>query len=297
MLNRIRPYMMPIAMILGGLLHSLFSRFSFLTPYLLFVMLFLTYCNLSLKNIRFSRMHLWLILIQLAGSIGVYLLLKPLNIVIAQGAFICVMAPTATSAPVITRMLNGNVESLIAYSLLCNIAIAIAAPIVFSFIGSYTEIPFIESFILIGRQVGFILIVPFVLAIIVRRIIPAVQNQAPLFSNISFFLWSFALVIVTAKIIDFILAQKTENYLTEIIIALCSFVICACQFMIGRKIGRKFDNTIAGGQGLGQKNTILAIWMAQTYLNPIASIGPGTYVLWQNIVNSYQVWRERKNLQ
>jgi bile acid:Na+ symporter, BASS family len=32
------------------------------------------------------------------------------------------------------------------------------------------------------------------------------------------------------------------------------------------------------------------------YLNPIASIGPGAYVLWQNIINSYQVWLKRKSL-
>jgi len=61
-------------------------------------------------------------------------------------------------------------------------------------------------------------------------------------------------------------------------------------------IGKRYDDTVAGGQGLGQKNTILAIWMAQMYLNPIASIGPGAYVLWQNIINSYQVWLKRKTL-
>lgn len=297
MINRIRPYMMPVAMILGGIFHTFFSRFGFLTPYFIFFMLLLTYCNLSLKKIRFSRMHLWLILIQLFGSLAIYFIIRPFNVLIAQGAFICVFAPTATSAPVIARMLKGNVESLIAYSLLCNIVVAIAAPIVFSFIGSYQEIPFLDSFLLIGKQVGFLLLVPFVLAIIIRKLIPAVKSKASVFSTISFFLWSLALTIVTAKIIDFILLQDTDNYRVEIIIGLCSLVICVCQFWLGRKIGRQYDNTIAGGQGLGQKNTVLAIWMAQTYLNPISSIGPGAYVLWQNIINSYQVWRKRKDLE
>ena len=66
------------------------------------------------------------------------------------------------------------------------------------------------------------------------------------------------------------------------------------QFWFGRRIGRKYDDIVAGGQGLGQKNTILAIWMAQAYLNPISSIAPGAYVLWQNMINSWQVWRSRK---
>lgn len=286
--------MMPIAMITGGVFDAFFSKLAFVTPYLIFSMLLLTYCNLSLKNIRFSRVHLWLILIQIFGSLGVYLLLLPVNYILAQAAMICVLAPTATSAPVITRILKGNVESLTAYSLLCNTVVAFFAPVVFSFTGSFSEMSFFESFLLIARQVAFLLITPFVLAIIIRKLFPVVETKAGLFSNISFVLWSFALTVVTAKIVSFILIQDAENYLLEVAIACCSMVICAAQFFFGRKIGRKYNDTVAGGQGLGQKNTVLAIWMAQIYLNPISSLGPGTYVLWQNVVNSYQVWRQRK---
>jgi BASS family bile acid:Na+ symporter len=32
--------------------------------------------------------------------------------------------------------------------------------------------------------------------------------------------------------------------------------------------------------------------MAQTYLNPISSVAPAAYVLWQNCINSYQLWRK-----
>lgn len=103
-------------------------------------------------------------------------------------------------------------------------------------------------------------------------------------------------MIVTGRTVGFIMEQAGENYITEILVAVGALLVCVTQFLVGRKIGRHFDDTVAGGQGLGQKNTILAIWMAQTYLNPIASIGPGSYVLWQNIVNSYQVWRKRKSL-
>ena len=67
------------------------------------------------------------------------------------------------------------------------------------------------------------------------------------------------------------------------------------QFITGRRIGRRFRDKVAGAQGLGQKNTILAIWMAQTYLNPISSVAPAFYVVWQNIVNSYQLWLRRRD--
>ena len=45
---------------------------------------------------------------------------------------------------------------------------------------------------------------------------------------------------------------------------------------------------------MGQKNTILAIWMAQNYLDPLCSIAPAAYVLWQNIINSIQLWKKGK---
>ena len=53
-------------------------------------------------------------------------------------------------------------------------------------------------------------------------------------------------------------------------------------------------NLYLRGQALGQKNTVLAIWMAYTYLNPLSSVGPGSYVLWQNLINSWQLWKKRK---
>ena len=58
---------------------------------------------------------------------------------------------------------------------------------------------------------------------------------------------------------------------------------------MGRKVGAHFRDKVTGGQSLGQKNTVLAIWLALTYLDPIASIAPAAYVAWHNIVNSYQI--------
>jgi len=48
---------------------------------------------------------------------------------------------------------------------------------------------------------------------------------------------------------------------------------------------------LEGGQALGQKNALLAVWMTQMYPYPIASVVPASYVLWQNTWNSLQLWR------
>lgn len=296
MVKKIKPYMMPIAITVGAIFYKFFDSLSFLTPYLIFVMLFFTYCNLKLNQMRLSRLHLWLILIQVLGSLGVYLLLAPINITIAQGAMICVLAPTGTAAPVITGMLKGNVGSLTAYSLLSNMCVALAAPVIFSLVGSYQNLPFLDSFLAISQRIIVLLFFPFGLAMLLQKLAPALTTRIGSFSGLSFYLWSLALCVVTGRTVVFILKQNGSSHVTEIVVALVALLMCIVQFMVGRGIGKHYDDTVAGGQGLGQKNTILAIWMAQMYLNPIASIGPGAYVLWQNIINSYQVWLKRKSL-
>jgi len=294
-LKKLKSYMMPIAMLIGSLFYKYIEVLSFCTPYLIALMLFISYCNISWREIRISRLHVWLLLIQIIGCVVVYFSIKQFNPVIAEGAMICILAPTATSAVVITGMLGGNMESLTSYSLLSNIAVAILAPVIFTLIGHGDyEISFFNTLMSITRRVFVLLLLPFVLAFFLNKFLPKIHFIVKKSQNISFYLWSFALTVVTAKTVKFIFDQDSSNTVTEIMIASAAFVICIIQFVLGRFLGRKFGDTVAGGQGLGQKNTILAIWMAQSYLTPIASIGPGAYVLWQNIVNSYQVWKRAK---
>jgi len=288
--------MMPISITVGAIFYKFFMMLSFLTPYLIFIMLFLTYCNLNLKDMRLSRMHIWLVLIQILGSLAVFFALSPINITLAQGAMVCVLAPTGTAAPVITGMLKGNVGSLTAYSLISNMCVALAAPIIFSLVGSYQNLPFFESFLAISQRVFVLLFLPFALAMLLQKITPVITSKIASYSGLSFYFWSLALCVVTGRTVVFILKQDGNSHITEIMVAVGALVMCIGQFAVGRGIGKHYNDTVAGGQGLGQKNTILAIWMAQLYLNPIASIGPGAYVLWQNIINSYQVWLHRKSL-
>lgn len=287
--------MMPFAMVAGFIFHHQISVLSFIIPYLIFIMLFFTYLKISWREIKFTKMHFWLIVFQLMISVLVFFIINPFSSVLAQGIMICILAPTATSAPVITGMLRGDIMSLTSYSLVSNFTVVLVAPLVFSYI-EYHNLPFLDSAFQISQKVVFLLVFPLLLAIFLNKFSPQVSVFFQKNSGISFYLWSIALAIVSGRTLNFVIAQGSSNMMIEILLAIFSFIVCGIQFWLGRKIGKKYDDAVAGGQGLGQKNTILAIWMTQTYLNPIASIGPGAYVLWQNIVNSWQVWRKRKNL-
>lgn len=294
MLQKLKSFMLPLAMLSGAFFYEFFQQLAFLTPYLIFSMLFITYCRLSFRDLQFNHLHLWLLLIQLAGSLSIYGVLVWFDPLVAQGSLICVLAPTATAAAVVTGMLGGSVASLAAYTLISSLAVAIVSPVIFSFLGTHSEIPFGESFFYICRQVMPLLVLPFVCALALEKILPAVHRQLKRLQILSFYLWALGLTIVTGKTVFFIMQQDSSNYAEEGWIAVFALVICVFQFIIGRKIGRHYGDPVSGGQGLGQKNTILAIWMAQVYLSPLASIGPASYVLWQNIINSYQLWKKRK---
>ncbi|NDW18980.1 transporter [Dysgonomonas sp. 216] len=296
MLNTIKSYMMPIAMLIGIIFYKQLSLLGDITPYLLIIMLFISYCKLSLKDMRITKLHFLLVLIQLGGSLVVYWLLAPIHPVLAQGAMICVLAPTATAAIVITGMLGGNMVSLAAFSLLSNLSVAIVSPVIFAYLGHASELSFWQSAINICEKVFLILLAPFIASLILKKISPFAYCVIRRKQSVSFYLWSIALTIVTAKTVSFILNQDENNYFIEIAIALIALIICILQFFVGRRLGKRFNDTVAGGQGLGQKNTILAIWMAQTFLNPISSIAPGSYVLWQNLINSYQIWKKRRDI-
>ena len=294
MLHCLKTWMLPLAMLSGAFFYEFFQQWAFLTPWLLFSMLFITYCKLSVRDMRFSRLHAWLLAVQVVGCVAVYGVLVWFDPVVAQGCLICVLAPTATAAAVVTGMLGGSVACLAAYTLASSVVVAFAAPVVFSLLGGQGEVSFGESVWMICRQVMPVLVLPALLAFALERGLPAVHRQLRRLQVISFYLWAFALTIATGKTVYFIVSQEGADVGKEWWMASLALMICIAQFALGRVIGGHCGNAISGAQGLGQKNTILAIWMAQTYLNPLSSIAPASYVLWQNLLNSYQLWRKER---
>lgn len=293
MLKFLKNWTLPVAMLIGAIGYPLFMSLSFLTPFLIFAMLLLTFCKISPHELKLKPLHIWLLLIQILGSLAVYLLLYRFNKIVAEGVMVCIICPTATSAAVITSKLGGNTASLTTYTLIGNIGAAIAVPVFFPLIEAHPDISFWESFFVILRKVFPLLILPFILAWVLQKLLPKVHCKLLGYHELAFYLWAFSLAIVTAQTLSSLINNPADGF-TEIMIALGALVACCLQFFLGKTIGSVYNDRISGGQALGQKNTILAIWMAHTYLNPLSSVAPGSYVLWQNIINSWQLWKKRK---
>lgn len=283
-------------MIGGIIFHEIIGYLEFLTPYLIFLMLTITYTRVNTSEFRITRFQWNLLLVQMLGSWLAYFTLLPFSEPVATAAFICVFMPTATAAPVVTGMLGGSVTKLATYSLLSNLTVAVTAPVFLSIVNdSGRNIPFSDSFTTICAQVVPLLVLPLVVAILMRHSSPRLHRSISGHQSISFWLWAVALFIVMGRAVSFMIRQPLSELPVMIGMALASLAVCCLQFIIGRKVGARLGDRISGAQGLGQKNTILGIWMALTYLHPLVSIGPAAYIVWQNTINSYQLYRKAKS--
>lgn len=304
----IKDWTLPIAMIVGVLSYFAFKDIralepllpaarwvsSHFPPWLIFFMLLFTFTKIHPKDLWPRKVHLWLLLVQVVGSVGVYLLLHPFNEVVAQSAMICIICPTATAAAIITEKLGGKVDALITYVIEINLVVSVFVPAVFPLIEPHEGLTFFQAFLTILKRVVPLLVLPLVAAWFLRFCLPAVHKWLYGHRGAAFYLWAFSLILVMAQTTKS-LVESPYSLGVELSIAFVGLVTCVLQFVIGKRIGSRYGDRISAGQGLGQKNTVLAIWMAYTYLNPVTAVAPGCYVVWQNIINSWQLYRKRKH--
>lgn len=292
--HTLRTVTMPLAMVVGALLCRPLAALesasgNMLTPTLIGAMLFLTFTRVDVRAMRPRLIHLWMLLFQFVGSVAVYHIVTPLfGELVGQGAMICVLAPIAMAAVVIGGMLGANVTTMATYSLICNMVTAIVAPSILHLYGNGTC-----TFVEIISRVAPTLIAPFLLGQMCRYMWRSGANWLSEHSQLSFYLWLVSLTLVIGRTTCFILDTEADPFV-EVELALVALVLCLVQFSVGRMLGRAAGDVVAGGQSLGQKNTVLAVWMALNFLNPVASVAPTAYIVWQNFVNSYQIWRHKE---
>ena len=94
MLKFLKNWTLPIAMLVGAVGYPIFIYFSFLTPYLIFTMLLLTFCKVSPHDLKPKPLHAWLLLIQIGGAFLAYLLLYRFNKIVAEGVMVCISSQT-----------------------------------------------------------------------------------------------------------------------------------------------------------------------------------------------------------
>ena len=242
--------------------------------------------------------------------------------IIAQGLMLCFIMPTASAAAIIAGKLGGSIQNLTSFTMLSNIATAIFVPLFFPVVNPEAGIEFTTAFLMILKRITPLLICPFLAAWLLRigmNIYYRHSNSQKTFTlnktwaSMPFYIWVITLVVLMADL-TYSLVHQEYSLWTIGILCVGSLVSCMLQFMLGKYIGMRLPaatkgedykdvlinpeaahysmaqvSRITAGQAFGQKNTTLAIWMAQSFLLPVVSMAPAAYIIWQNLFNSIQL--------
>lgn len=308
----LKDWTLPVAIALGATVYLLFYYvpqldglgnrlgpvIDVIFPVTVFLTLLATFCKVDFHQMRPHRWHIGVLAAQVllvVSNLGIIFLVGDDldQQLIWQGVLTCTIAPSASAAPVVTGKLGGNINTMTTFTVISALASALMIPLVFPPLTSTVHLTFFETFLIILQKVSMVLLLPLVLGWLMQQYVKTVCRRIASMPNLSFYLWGVSLTIVAGVTVKNILHSNAPLWLLTAIAAL-SFVVCFVQFGIGRAIGRHLGEEICSGQALFQKNTSLAIWVAYLYLHPVASVGAGCYVLWQNIINSAELWHYRR---
>ncbi len=270
---------------------------AYVQPTLIFCMLTLTFCRIRLQDMRLKGWQWWLLAFQ-AGIATLLCLLHQMvedetSRVFLQSTMLCFLCPTATAAAVVTAKLGGNVGSLTAYTMLINLMAAVLISAFVPLVNPAGELSFGHSFWMIIKKVFPLLIFPLFLALIIRRISPTLLRWLTSIPDLPFYLWLVSLSLAIA-VTTRILVHARVSWLLCLLILTGSLVACIMQFAVGRLVGRHYDEAVTAGQACGQKNTVLAIWVGYTFLDPLTSVAGGFYTIWHNVFNAWQLYQKNK---
>ena len=309
----IKNWTLPVAIATGSVLYIVFAYIpaldgaalffkpimATLLPVFMFCTLFVVFCKVDFKRLRPVRWHLWLSAFQILTILVLTWLvvefrLTGRSLVLVEAMLVCVIGPCASAAPVVTQKLGGNLEQMTTYTFLSNFITAVFVPVCFPLIDKAADVSFLAAFSIILYKVATVLVAPMALAWAVKHFMPRLHRRVIGIKDLSYYLWAMSLLIVSGTTVCNIVHANTSAMFLAVI-AVMGLLLCIMQFGVGRFIGHYFGASVNAGQGLGQKNTAFAIWIASAYLNPLSTVGPGCYILWQNIINSVEIWQCRKN--
>lgn len=298
LLRKAKELALPLAILVGMLLHKPLTWLAPLLPYMVVAMLFFTCLKLSPREMRLKAAHIYLFFLQIALATGSFALGKLfMPDYLAQGFLNCFLCPAASASPVVIAILGGSIAVGTTYVLLSSVGVALVAPLIFSWVAP-SDAPFFSTVWYILCGVVPLVGIPLVAAFSLRRWWPTAKERLLRYPAIAFWIWVAALALIIARTTTYVLQELPQmGYATLVAMLGVGLLCCLIQFALGKMMSKTLlGESVTLGQSLGQKNTTLAIWMAQTYLNPLSSVPLAAYSIWQNILNAIQIAQHQKSI-
>lgn len=293
----LKDYALFWAMVLGGIFYPWLWSLAPLCTYTLFVMLLLTYTKIAPQDIKLSKTHGVMTIVQWVLGILCYVIIEPFDPMVATGVALLVLTPTATAASVITGMLGGNIAFVTTYMIASNVLIAMIGPVLISLVHpSGAGVNYWEMVLAIFSKVSALLVLPLAIVWALRYALPRVHDKLATFSSWTFWVWAFNIMILMANAIHtFQTNERLTLQYTALLLLITTVVTLSLYYLGGRCAKWTGERVVNGRQTLGQKNTVFSIWLAITFLDPEIAFFPTLYILVQNVINSLELAAYRRD--
>lgn len=310
----IRDWMLPGAIVLGTSLYIIYHFSPGLHPFgprlhplvsegqrlVIAILLFFQFVKISPHDLRITHWHFKALAIQtglfLALAAGV-MLLQPGHVrMLLECAMLCFICPTAAAAGVITDRLGGTLSDTVSYVVIINVAATFLIPLVIPLVNPSAQMGFWTYVGHIALKVFPILILPGLVAWLIRYTTHKLQRTLMRWASYSFYVWGVGLTLAMILATRALLLSGLGAWAIAGIVGV-SILCCFVQFFSGRRMGKDREDKITAGQALGQKNTGFLIWLGYNYLTPVTSVAGGLYAIWQNLFNSWELYRKEHPVQ
>ncbi len=296
----IRTWGLLIAFVIGALFPSIGGLADWM-GLSISVMLGIAFLGAETSKIRLRRQHVYLLLATLALSFGSYGLLSWAGLpIFALAAFYTAAAPAGTAVPVLTNLLNGDVEFAVTGQIFSNFCMALLLPIIvpLTLMADATHAASTPSFweLLWGvlSRASSLILIPGVVVIALRFIYPSSREWAPKLKDVSLYLWIFTLTVIAGRAVTQLNASEVPWWELGSVF-LVALALCALSFYIGLFIGRP-RYALECQVALGQKSTIITLYIAMTFggNEPLIFFAPIFYSVVQNLLNSCMVSKQAR---
>ena len=279
--------------LVGGLCFPALGDYTAVIRPNLMLLLFLSFSKVKLAWGIFRPAHWWLTLVSPPIALAAYFLLAGWNEDLASNLFLVLFAPAAVISPVLADLLRRDVAFTIGGVLVTHfvwsLLIAALLPLVTGraiSLGSLSEV--------LG-QVFMIVGVPLVLAQVVRRYLPGLLDGVLRIGRFSIYVFILNICVACGRLSQYLRYEATVALQFSGLVALGVVAGGAVLFTAGYFLGPK-GHRPESSLLVGRKNTMISIWIALTFLSPLATIGPMLYILFQNVLFAFQLnWWRRKD--
>ena len=307
----IREWMLPAAIVLGISLYLIYHFTPALHVYgkwlhpmasegqrlIVALLLFFQFVKISPHDLKVTRWHLK----ALALQVGLFLVLAGIIFFLEPGtprmllecAMLCFICPTASAAGVITDRLGGSLASTVTYLVIINITGTFLIPLVIPLVNPSAQMGFWNYVGHIALKVFPVLILPGILAWVIRYTTHKLQRALMRWASNSFYIWGIGLTLAMVLSTRALLLSGMGFWSVAGIVVV-SVIACFFQFWAGHRSDKDRVANLTAGQALGQKNTGFLIWLGYNYMTPITSVAGGLYAIWQNLYNSWELYQKEQ---